>query len=81
MDYLNAAKKISNASNSTVDMANNLKEALGESTTVRVFNQMAQEDRDAIEKQQRKIDTATGSISSSGSVSIPRNHHYGKTLS
>lgn len=64
-----------------VDMANNLKEALGESTTVRVFNQMAQEDRDAIEKQQRKIDTATGSISSSGSVSIPRNHHYGKTLS
>lgn len=62
-------------------MANNLKEALGESTTVRVFNQMAQEDRDAIEKQQRKIDTATGSISSSGSVSIPRNHHYGKTLS
>lgn len=64
-----------------VDMADNLKEALGESTAVRVFNQMAQEDQDAIEKQQRKIDTTTGSISSSGSVSIPRNHHYGKTLS
>lgn len=64
-----------------IDMATNLKEALGESTTIRVFNQLAQEDRNAIEKQQRKIDTATGSISSSGSVSIPQNHHYGKALS
>lgn len=63
------------------NMANNLKEVLGETTTISVFNQMAQEDRDAIEKHQRKIDTATGAISSSGSVSIPQNHHYGKTLS
>lgn len=61
-----------------VDMANNLKKALGESTTTRVFSQMAQEERAAIEKNVNKIVTATGAISPNGTVSIPRSHHYGK---
>lgn len=59
-------------------LAENFKQALGTTTTERVFTEIAKEDRNAIENQTKKIVTSTGAISSSGSISIPRSHHYGK---
>ncbi len=61
-------------------LADHLRQALGVATTQRVFTEIAKEDRAAIENQSKKIVTTTGEISSSGSVSIPRNHHYGKEV-
>ncbi len=58
-------------------MAENIKKCLGEVTQNRVFTQIAEEDRKAIETQKKKLDTTTGGITSSGNVSIPRSHHYG----
>lgn len=59
-------------------LAENFTQALGATTTQRVFTDIAKEDRAAIENQTKKIVTSTGAISSTGSVSIPRSHHYGK---
>lgn len=59
-------------------LAENFSQALGAATTRFVFNEIANEERTAIENQSKKIDTTTGAISSSGSVPIPRSHHYGK---
>lgn len=59
-------------------LAENFTQALGTATTQRVFTDIAKEDRAAIENQTKKIVTSTGAISTTGSVSIPRSHHYGK---
>ena len=59
-------------------LAENFSQALGATTTRNIFNEIAKEERAAIENQSKKIDTTTGAISSSGSVSIPRSHHYGQ---
>lgn len=59
-------------------LAENFTQALGTATTQRVFTDIAKEERVAIENQTKKIVTSTGAISSTGSVSIPRSHHYGK---
>ena len=59
-------------------LAENFTQALGTGTTQRVFTDIAKEERAAIENQTKKIVTSTGAISSTGSVSIPRSHHYGK---
>ena len=59
-------------------LAESFGHALGIATTQRVFNDIAKEERIAIENQSKKIVTSTGAISSIGSVSIPRSHHYGK---
>ena len=58
-------------------LAENFKQALGTTTTEKVFTDIAKEERAAIENQSKKIETSTGAISSAGSVSIPRSHHYG----
>lgn len=60
-----------------VQMAENIKKSLGEVTHNRVFAQMAEEERQAIAAQQRKVDPKTGGITESGSIPIPRSHHYG----
>jgi len=60
-----------------VQMAENIKKSLGEVTHNRVFTQMAEEEHKAIVAQHRKIDPKTGGITKSGSVPIPRSHHYG----
>jgi hypothetical protein len=60
-----------------VQMADNIKKSLGEVTHNRVFAQMAEEERQAIAAQQRKVDPKTGNITESGSIPIPRSHHYG----
>lgn len=59
-------------------LAENFTQALGTTTTQRVFTDIAKEEREAIENQTKKIVTSTGAISSTGSISIPRSHHYGK---
>ncbi len=61
-----------------VQMSENIKKALGVTTGNKVFIEMAKEEREAIEKQQSKVSSATGAISNKGNISIPRNHHYGK---
>ena len=61
-----------------IDMAQNINQALGVVTGKRIFNELAREEREAIEKQKNKICPATGMISEKGSISIPRSHHYGK---
>lgn len=60
-----------------VQMADNIKKSLGEVTHNRVFTQMAEEERQAIAAQHRKVDPKTGGITESGSIPIPRSHHYG----
>lgn len=61
-----------------VQMSENINRALGVTTGNKVFTEMAKEEREAIEKQQSKVSSATGAISNKGNISIPRNHHYGK---
>lgn len=60
-----------------VQMADNIKKSLGEVTHNRVFTQIAEEERQAIAAQHRKVDPKTGGITESGSIPIPRSHHYG----
>lgn len=59
-------------------IAENFTQALGVTTTQKVFTDIANEERAAIENQTKKIVTSTGAIASTGSVSIPRSHHYGQ---
>ncbi len=59
-------------------LAENFSQALGAATTRRVFNEIANEERAAIENQSKKIVTTTGATSSRGNVPIPRSHHYGQ---
>lgn len=59
-------------------MADNLRQALGDVTTHRVFDEMAEEEHTATKNQTKKIDTATGAITSAGSIPVPRSNHYGK---
>ncbi len=59
-------------------LAENFSQALGATTTRRVFNEIAKEERAAIENQSKRIDSTTGAISSKGSIPIPRSHHYGQ---
>ncbi len=63
---------------SKVQMGENIKQTLGVKTGMRVFNEIAEEERKAIERNQARIITATGAISSQGNVTIPRSHHHGK---
>lgn len=61
-----------------IEMGSSLKTSLGEKTVTRVFNRIAEEEIALIKNKDAKIDTTTGAISSAGTVTIPRNHHYGK---
>ena len=61
-----------------VQMAENIKLALGEKTGTRVFSDMAKEEEQAILAQQAKVNTATGVISSSGTVPVQLNHNHGE---
>ena len=59
-------------------MATHTKRAFGENIGEKVFSQMADEDRAAVENDKMKVSTVTGALSSTGTVSVPRNHHFGK---
>jgi len=62
---------------SKVQMATNMSDTLGTATTKRVFGEMAKEDEKAIAQDKLKVETKTGILSASGSLSIPPNHHHG----
>ncbi len=58
-------------------MAENIKKNLGEVTHDRVFRQMAEDERKNIADQQVKVTPSTGALAATGSISVPRSHHYG----
>lgn len=60
------------------DIAKIIKKCLGEVTSTRVFNKLAEEERQKIANGTLKVNPTMGTISSNGSVDIPKNHHYGK---
>ena len=59
-------------------MATHTKRAFEENIGEKVFSQMADEDRAAVENDKMKVSTVTGALSSTGTVSVPHNHHFGK---
>ena len=60
-----------------MDMANHIKKVFGVTAGTKVFTRMAQSDYSAIKQGSLKVDPKTGSLSSSGSITVPENHHYG----
>lgn len=63
---------------SRVQMAAAMNSVIGANTSNRVFSEMAKDDEAAIINKQIKVDPKAGTLSSSGTVSVPPNHHYGK---
>lgn len=59
------------------DMANHINNIFGETAGTKLFSMMAKADSKAIQESTLRIDTKTGQLSTSGSISIPQNHHYG----
>ena len=55
-----------------------LKTILGEKSGIRVFDSLANEFKEEIEKGNYKVDSKTGTISDKGNIVIPPTHHYGK---
>ncbi len=58
-------------------MAENVKNSMGTVTHDRVFRQLAEEERAAIAEQRTKVDVSKGTLSTNGSIPVPKNHHYG----
>lgn len=81
-EWLNQAKRDFTdkglLSMSRVQMAAAMNSAIGAITSKRVFSEMAKEEELAIINKQIKVDPKAGTLSTSGTVSIPPNHHYGK---
>lgn len=63
---------------SRVQMATNMRHAMGSASTERIFSEMAKEEEEAIAQGKLKIETKTGILSANGTISIPPNHHYGE---
>ena len=58
-------------------MATNTKQAFGANIGVKVFSELATEDRVAIKDQKLKVDPTTGTLSNTGTIPVQPNHHYG----
>ena len=63
--------------NTRIQMAESLKKSFGESTGKSVYDTIAEEERAALKKQTMKFSPALGTFSTSGSVPVPPNRHYG----
>lgn len=61
----------------TIEMASNIKKMLGMNTGNKVFSDIANESHAAIKAGTLKVDPTTGTVSKAGTISIPKNHHYG----
>jgi hypothetical protein len=61
-----------------LEMSDNLSKSLGNKTIERVFDKIAEEDRNAIENQKLKLSVTTGAISNMGTIPVQRNHNHGK---
>lgn len=81
LEWLSAAKRDLLAGNllteSRGDVALRMQNSFGVPIAVRVFNQIAQEETSGIKSGTIKMDTRSGNLSDSGSISIPANHHHG----
>lgn len=60
-----------------LEMADRMKTVFGEVAT-RAYEYMAVEDSNAIQASRLKVETKTGILSTSGTKTIPTNHHHGK---
>lgn len=61
----------------TIEMASNIKRVLGMNTGNKVFSDIAKERHTAIKEGALRVDPTTGTLSKTGTISIPENHHYG----
>lgn len=81
LEWLSAAKRDLLAGNliteSRGDVALRMQNCFGAPIAVRVFNQIAQEESSGIKSGTIKMDTRSGNLSDSGSISVPANHHHG----
>ncbi len=62
------------------DMAKHIKGTFGITAGTKVFTEMAKADSAAIKSSTLKVDTKTGSLSSSGTIAVPQNHHHGNQV-
>ena len=61
-----------------IELAESLQKSLGKNSTNRVFSELAKEYPNGIQNQSLKFVPATGTISTTGTVNIKRNTHFGK---
>lgn len=59
-----------------VEMANHMTTIFGKNLSMKVFSEMAEESKNSIVSGATKIDPSTGRLSTSGTISIPTNHHH-----
>ena len=60
------------------DMATHIKKVFGVTAGTKLFEEMAKADSAAVKNSSLRIDTNTGSLSTTGTVTVPQNHHHGK---
>lgn len=60
-----------------VELMKELKRIFGENIGRQVINEFANRDKENIEKGNILVDTKMGSLSSDGTVRVPKNHHHG----
>ena len=59
-------------------MATHIKKVFGVTAGTKLFEEMAKADSAAVKNSSLRIDTKTGSLSTTGTVTVPQNHHHGK---
>ncbi len=59
------------------DMATHVKKVFGLTAGTKLYEEMAMADSAAVKSSSLKVDTKTGSLSATGTVAVPQNHHYG----
>ncbi len=60
------------------DIATHIKKVFGVTAGTKLFEEMAKADSAAVKNSSLRIDTKTGSLSTTGTVTVPQNHHHGK---
>lgn len=61
-----------------VSMGNEVKKAFGEASGKVVFNVLGISEADAVRKGKIKVNTSTGNLSETGTITVPPTRHYGK---
>ena len=64
-------------SKSRIEMANHVKRVFGMKAGTNLFTRMAERDYSNIKSGTLKVDTQTGSLSKTGTILVPENHHHG----
>jgi len=61
-----------------VAMGRSVKKVFGDASGTAVFRQMGYDEANAVKDGIRKIDTETGNLSKTGTVTVPPSRHYGE---